>query len=183
MNQPPEQYVDPEEAARFLKTLVVGPVRELPTKREALARIQTLRHNINNAALPSGLITVDALYRHYCETELLADNRTAKTRETYRIYLRKWILPRWESDYLHNIKPIAVEQWLRSLPLANGSKSKIRNIMSGMFSHACRYEMADRNPISDVRQSGKRQKVPIILEGTASAVRRVGTAGTGNDHL
>lgn len=152
------------DGIRRQRTLVVGPVRELPTRREALAQIQTLRHNINNSVLPTGLITFDALYRHYCETELLAENKTPKTRETYRMYLRKWILRRWESDYLHNIKTVAVEQWLRSLPLANGSKAKVRNIMSAMFRHAIRYEMTDKNPISLVRQSGKREKVPVILE-------------------
>jgi integrase len=29
---------------------------------------------------------------------------------------------------------------------------------------AIRYEMADRNPITAVRQSGKRERVPVILE-------------------
>jgi integrase len=81
------------------------------------------------------------------------------------VYLRKWVLPKWGPVYTQNIKPIAVEQWLHSLDgLSNGSKSKIRNIMSGIFSHAIRYELAERNPITAVRQSGKREKVPVILE-------------------
>jgi hypothetical protein len=57
------------------------------------------------------------------------------------------------------MKPVAVEQWLRNLgDLSNGSKCKIRNIMSGVFSHAIRYEFADRNPItavSAVRQTSE----------------------------
>src|SRR2546427_6448992 len=36
--------------------------------------------------------------------------------------------------------------------------------MSGLFSHAIRYEMADRNPITAVRQSSKRERIPVILE-------------------
>src|SRR5215831_5601207 len=39
-----------------------------------------------------------------------------------------------------------------------------QNIMSGIFSHAIRYEFADRNPITAVRQSGKREKVPVLLD-------------------
>jgi integrase len=35
-----------------------------------------------------------------------------------------------------------------------------------MFSHAIRYEFTDRNPITAVRQSGKREKVPVLLEIT-----------------
>jgi integrase len=47
--------------------------------------------------------------------------------------------------------------------LARGSKAKIRNIMSALYSHAIRWEWADRNPISSVRQSAKRQRTPEIL--------------------
>ena len=110
-------------------------------------------------------MTFEALVDHYRQTELLEENKTEKTRTTYLVYLRRWILPTWGREYLHNIKPVVVEQWLRSLgELSNGSKAKIRNIMSGLFSHAIRYEMADRNPITAVRQSSKREGVPVILE-------------------
>ena len=46
----------------------------------------------------------------------------------------------------------------------NGSKCKIRNIMLGGFSHAIRFDLADRNPITAVRQSGKRTTIPVILD-------------------
>ena len=112
-----------------------------------------------------GKETVVIGFNHYRQTELLAENKTEKTRTTYLVYLRKWILTEWGREYLHNIKPVVVEQWLRSLgELSNGSKAKIRNIMSGLFSHAIRYEMADRSPITAVRQSSKRERVPVILE-------------------
>src|SRR2546425_2995685 len=48
-------------------------------------------------------------------------------------------------------------------PLAPGSKAKLRNIMSALYSHAIRWEWATRNPITHVRQSAKRRKTPIIL--------------------
>src|SRR6185437_127508 len=57
-----------------------------------------------------------------------------------------------------------VEEWLRSLPLANGSKAKIRNLMHSIFNHAMRWEWHDRNPIARVRQSAKRQKIPVVLD-------------------
>jgi len=70
------------------------------------------------------------------------------------------------------IKPVAVEQWLRSLvALSDGSKAKIRNIMSAVFSHALRFEIADKNPITPVRQSAKRSKIPVILD--AAELRRL----------
>ena len=147
------------------RTLTVGDINELHTERDALNHIQTLRSNINRDVSPSALMTFKDLVDHYRQTELLAENKTQKTRTTYLVYLRKWILPKWGSEYLHNIKPVVVEKWLRSLVgLSNGSRAKIRNIMSGLYSHAIRYEMADRNPITAVRQSSKREQVPAILE-------------------
>jgi site-specific recombinase XerD len=153
------------DGRRRQRTLTIGNVKELHTERDALNHIQSLRANINREVAPMALMTFGDLVNHYRQTELLAENKTEKTRTTYLVYLRKWILPKWEHEFLHNIKPVVVEQWLRSLrELSNGSKSKIRNIMSALFSHAIRYEMADRNPITAVRQPSKRERVPVILE-------------------
>jgi len=64
---------------------------------------------------------------------------------------------------LKDVKSVAVEEWLRSLGLSNGSKAKIRNIMHAVFNHAVRWEWHDRNPITHVRQSAKRKHIPIVL--------------------
>lgn len=147
------------------KTLTVGNVQKLPTHREAMNHIHMLRMNINTELRIAPLLTFQALVNHYCQTELLAENKTDKTRKTYRVYLHRWILPKWGPAYLHLIKPVAVEQWLRSLEeLSDGSKAKIRNLMSAVFSHAIRFEIADKNPITPVRQSAKRSQIPVVLD-------------------
>jgi integrase len=71
------------------------------------------------------------------------------------------------------VKAVAVEQWLRSLPYANGSKAKARNIMSAVFNHAVRWEWLDTNPIRMVRQSAKRTRIPIVpsIEQVAALLR------------
>ena len=46
---------------------------------------------------------------------------------------------------------VAVEEWLDSIKRAKGTRAKIRNIMSGIFHHAMRYEWVERNPIKLVR--------------------------------
>src|ERR1700723_3726448 len=81
----------------------------------------------------------------------------------YENYLKRWIAPKWGMYPLARIKPIEVELWLRQLPLACGSCAKIRNIMSVLFNHACRYELYSENPIHLIRQSAKRRRVPRIL--------------------
>ena len=69
------------------------------------------------------------------------------------------------------IKAIHVESWLRQLPLARSSCAKIRNLMSVLFNHACRYELFDQNPIRLVRQSAKRRKPPAVL--TAEEIKKL----------
>jgi integrase len=61
------------------------------------------------------------------------------------------------------VKAVDVEAWLKSVPLARGSKAKIRNLMCALFSHAIRWEWAEKNPIKSVRQSAKRMKTPDVL--------------------
>ena len=53
--------------------------------------------------------------------------------------------------------------WLGTLPLANGTKAKLRNLMHALFSHAMRWEFFVHNPITLVRQSAKRVRVPDVL--------------------
>jgi hypothetical protein len=64
---------------------------------------------------------------------------------------------------LSDVRPIAVESWLRQLPLAKSSCAKIRNLFSVVFNHACRYEFFDGNPITFVRQGATRRTVPTAL--------------------
>ena len=89
--------------------------------------------------------------------------KTFATIRTNEGYLERWILPRWSSYRLKDVKAVIVEEWLRSLPLANGSKAKIRNLMHTIFNHAVRWEWHDRNPITHVRQSSKRKEIPTVL--------------------
>jgi len=80
--------------------------------------------------------------------------------------LTRWVLPHWRQYELAEVRTIQVESWLRRLPLAKSSCAKIRNLMSVLFNHACRYELFDRNPIHLVRQSAKRRRAPTVLMPT-----------------
>ncbi len=114
--------------------------------------------------------TVADLVAHYTEKELPEDsNKAYSTRKAYQSYLKNWIMPVWGSYRVSAVKTVAVEDWLRTLSLAPGTKAKMRNIMSALFTHAMRYEWADRNPIKLVRQSAKRQSAPDVL--TADELR------------
>ena len=73
---------------------------------------------------------------------------------------------------IRNVRTLAVEHWLRTLknengnPMADGTKAKIRSLMSVLFNHAIRCEWLDqgKNPILLVRQSAQRRRAPVFLE-------------------
>jgi integrase len=90
--------------------------------------------------------------------------RSASTICGYLDYFKNQILPRWGKVCLDDVKAVEVERWLRGLDHANGTKAKIRNHLSALFSHAIRHELYSRlNPISSVRQSAVRERDPDIL--------------------
>jgi integrase len=129
-----------ENAAR---RAVVGPVSET---------------NTGAWTMNSGAMTVAQLCDHFAQRELAKANswRGHATKKIYQAYLTRWIRPEWQEYELADVRTIQVESWLRGLPLAKSSCAKIRNLMSVLFNHACRYELFDRNPIYLVRQSAKR---------------------------
>jgi integrase len=122
-------------------------------------------------------VSVETLVKHYQEHELPdifskqkpatgssdEHHKSYSTQYVYDIYLKKWVLPRWRSYRLSEVKAVDVEACLKTMPLARGSRAKIRNLMSALFSHAIRWEWTDRNPIKSVRQSAKRMRTPDVL--------------------
>ncbi len=141
---------------------IVGAVEQYPTKTAARKATEHLRMTINSETFAPR--TVSELVAHYTEKELAENGKKAySTRHVYGSYIKTRILPEWGELPLAGVKTVAVEAWLAGLALADGSKAKIRNIMSAIFNHAMRYEWTTRNPITLVRQSAKRQRVPEIL--------------------
>ena len=112
-------------------------------------------------------MTVEQLGVHFINHEVPLN--AYATREGYKNLVDSRIVPQWGQFTLSSIKPIEVENWLRGLkrqdgkPTSPGTQSKIRNVMSAMFSHAMRYGWASQNPITPVRTSSKRLQDPDLL--------------------
>jgi integrase len=156
----------------------VGDATEYPTESVAQAAADALRLTINNHSQRNRLrrTTVTTLWEHYRSEELPL--KELSTQDVYAIVVKNWILPRWGRLLLDEVKTVEVERWLRATDLANGTKAKIKNIMSALFSHAVRWEFCGHNPISSgiqvgsggkrgpsvgVRISAKRQRAPLVL--------------------
>jgi integrase len=166
--------------------IIVGSVEQFPTETSAQEALTGIIREINSRDIPiqATRMTLHQLADHYRQRELALnddfsnpqfvlgnDDKHYTTIQTYEGILRNWILPRWGTYLLSDIKTVEVELWLKNLRrrgvlstrLAYGTRAKIRAVMKTLFNHAQRYELFDRNPIALVRQRGRRRKLPEIL--------------------
>lgn len=158
------------------RKLQIGDADQYPTASAAESAAGALRLTINNSRTGFQRVTMVALWEHYAQEELPL--KEVSTQDVDTIVVKRWILPRWGQYLLDEVKTVEVERWLRSADLADGSKAKIKNVMSALFSHAVRWEFCEHNPISSgaavgaggkrgpsvgVRVSARRQKAPLIL--------------------
>jgi integrase len=175
-------------ASRVYRNLQVGTVKQYRTEAAARRALEAMRLDINQPTRTHTVqMTVSELIEHYRVKELGPERATkaATTVEVYQGFMSTWIIPHWGHCRLADVRTAAVEEWLRSplkskgtgKRLADGTKAKIRNIFSALFSHAIRWEFIDRNPITGpskgagVRQSAKRQRTPDVL--TVNEIRAI----------
>lgn len=148
------------------RKIVLGTIKEL-TKTQAQKKANEHRQRANDPepVAPIVAMTVAELAEHYKQRELGKDcGKTTKVIKAYEYILANYVLPKWGPSSLQSIKAVAIEDWLRSLAKANGTKAKIREVFGATFRHAMRYELYPTNPITNVRQVRKRTIEPSILE-------------------
>jgi len=153
------------------RKITIGPANKL-SKTQAQKKADEYRPQVNDPepVQPVSNLTVSSLVEHYQKHELGDDSGKAlKPRKAYLYIFNNYILPKWGNLPLRAVKAVAVEDWLKSLPLANGSKAKVREVFGAAFRHAIRHELYTTNPIASVRQSRKRATEPSILEPTEIA--------------
>jgi integrase len=166
------------DGRRVQKKRVIGTLDRHPTLAAARRAVEGLRIAINAEQEKIGKVTVREAWEHFQAHELRDPDvdRSPTTIDLYLINFRAHIIPRWGDTFLTDLKAVDVEKWLRSLTMAPATKSKLRNHLSALYSHAIRYEMYDRmNPIKSVRQGAKRVKIPDLLsiEEMASILRNI----------
>jgi integrase len=164
------------DGRRVQRQAVVGSTKDYRTESQAQKAADQLRVTINSLSRVQAP-TVGEVTQHFKQLELAEESkrRSWATKQNYREVLGLYILPRWENVRMTVIKTIEVENWLtglkaarRKTALANATKQRIRNVFSVLFTHAQRYEfvLQGLNPITLVRQSGKRRRAPDILSAS-----------------
>jgi len=155
------RYYEDVDGKRIRRNLKIGTVLQFPRRRDAEKAVLSLRSTINcGVRAPQ---TLNDLVAHYRQHELTTERKAYATVDAHESYLTLHILPKWGEHKLSEVKTVAVEQWLESLVLAPATRTKIRNIMSAVWSHGIRHEWLSFNPISKVRTSAKRLREPDVL--------------------
>jgi hypothetical protein len=130
---------------RIHRRIVLGTAEQLRDLTSARQMTTGLLHQINASDIRFARtsITMRQLADHFHQCELAATNAriSYSTKKAYGGYLNRWIVPRWGSYLLPDIKAVEVESWLKHLQLAPGTRCKIRNVMSVLFNHARRYDL------------------------------------------
>lgn len=198
--------------SRVQRKKVVGDVHRLPNLSAAKKAVENLRAEVNAKNDQVGepiaeKLTVGQLWGLFQTERFLTgdatgveeskaepddldvepdeDSLSPSTIQNYKDNFRLYILPKWNAVPIEEVKPYAVQKWLRSLKatkktparpgsktmvekrLAPGTKSKIRNQMSALFSFAILHDLwpdKKRNPIEPVKQSAKRRREPDVLK-------------------
>ena len=146
------------------KSMLVGTIARFPSRSDAERAVEHLRIRINaqNPQQQFHSVTVGALVDRYLAEEMPTRVRE-DTASTYRGLLENWIRPKWGTEFVWNVKTLAVEHWLKGIPRSPNTKAHIRNLMHLLFNCAIRWDLIDKNPIALVRQSTKRRRVPRVL--------------------
>jgi integrase len=146
------------------KSAIVGTVEQYPSLTSARRAAQRLLLCINAVNPNVGVTTFGALIDRYLVEELPDRHSTSRG---YQCWLRNHIRPKWGEYPIDQIKPLAVEQWLKGLDLAPKSKGHLKNQMRILFNYAMRWELLpyQANPMGlvRVRDSSKRVRVPAVL--------------------
>jgi integrase len=159
-------YETTATGGRERKTATVGTVEKYKTKALAQKAVEALLLKLNSETPQQrmAVVTFGGICDRYLEEELPERYSTAKS---YRSNIKNYLKPRWGDYLLDKIRPMAVEDWLKNLPMAPKSKAHIRSVMHLMYECATRWELftEQRNPIALVRIKGgsKRQQRPIVL--------------------
>jgi integrase len=142
---------------------LLGSVEKLPTEQDAQRAADAVRLEINSELPKAVPITVATLIDRYLFDPIEKDRLAFATRKSSSTYLNHWVKPKWGNHSLDDVRTLAVESWLRDVPLAPKSKLHLRNVMHVLYECAARWELVTQNPITRVRQGGARLAEPDVL--------------------
>jgi integrase len=155
------RWYDSFNGKRTYKKKPIGTVVEYPQRRDAEKAVLSFRITINSQVQTPQRVC--DLIAHYRVHELTPERKSFASIANHLVLSRRYIEPKWGQYHLGDVRTMQVEEWLHSLPLAPGSKTKIKSTFSVLYSHAIRYEWLTFNPICKARTSSKPLREKDVL--------------------
>lgn len=121
-----------------------------------------LKLNAGNAAVALQEPTLGAVIEVYVREEM---PERLKSQQNYRLLMDRHIQPKWGEKMLSDVRPYAVEVWLRELSYSPETKRHIKSMMYRLFELAMKqgWLEAQRNPMSLVRVKGRNRVIEKVV--------------------
>jgi integrase len=98
-------------------------------------------------------------------------------RKANKSYIKNWIEPNWHGRIACSMKTMQIQEWLDRIQRPDGTKVKIKNVLSAIFSHGVRWELVERNPVCGQGGSpGYRGASTGVRQSNRVSIRRVALA-------
>jgi len=136
----------------------IGTLQEFPTKGAAKrAAAQIVRQPQAQEATTKEILVLSKLVDRYRSEKMPL---RYSTRRSYEAWIKNYIIPKWGSCALTDLRARPVELWLQSLELAPRSKTGIRMMLNLLWDYAmwCGDVTLQRNPMElvTVKDASKR---------------------------
>lgn len=149
------------------RSVVLGLVAELPTRREAQVRLEEKLRSVNQGtSKPESFVTLGTFVDQQWLT-LVFPTFKASTQHGYKTVLSNHVLPAWRDWRLRDIERLSVQQWVADRFRQGQGWQSARNawvLLSGILETAVEYGYLTTNPARGVKfpQQGLKEKLTII---------------------
>jgi len=139
---------------RLHRSVVLGPVAELPTKRHALVKLEELLRPVNQGAGRPEASIAFGLFVQGQWAALVLPTLKLSTQHGYRNMLAKHVLPYWRDWRLRDIQKLDVQQFVADKFRQGAGWQTGRNawtLLSGILETAVEYGYLAVNPARGVK--------------------------------
>ena len=155
------------------RSVVLGLVADLPTRREAQVRLDEKVRPVNQGTTrPESYVTFGVFVEQQWKTLVLPTFK-ASTQHGYKTVLRVHVLPEWRDWRLRDIERLTIQRWVADKFRLGTGWQTVRNswvLLSGILETAVEYGYLTTNPARRVKfpQKGLKEK-PALIAGESLA--------------
>ena len=152
-----------ENGVRKQRQLTLS-AKKFPSETAVRKKVEALVLRLNSDS-PAPAIqepTLAAVMEVYSREEM---PDRPKSQQNYRLLMNRHIQPKWGSIVISEIRPHAVELWLKDMPYSPETKRHIKSMLYRLFETAMKRDWfeAQRNPMSLVRVKGRNRIVEKVV--------------------